>query len=208
MIRIRKKFRFFFFFSPISPTVVALFFLVLPPIRRYSHSGRLFSPLPTTARAFVFIARRLPLFLPSLTRIELHLTTLPGALRPILVRSDPSAEKCHFRLEPLSGFLHSRKRAFSTRCFRRSDPTSTSSRMKSSIRLDAAVGFLSLKKCTNPSTHPTTTHARPHTHTSITVSYNNTDVGLAAITAAASRLKSAWHIPSSARQQCASYDGR
>ena len=37
---------------------------------------RLFSPVPTTAHAFVFVGRRLELLVPSLTRIELNLPTL------------------------------------------------------------------------------------------------------------------------------------
>ena len=38
------------------------------------------SPLPTTVRAFILIARRIPCFLPSSTRLELYLHTLLGAL--------------------------------------------------------------------------------------------------------------------------------
>ena len=40
-----------------------------------SHSGPS-SPLPTTVRAFVFIAKRLQHFLPPSTRVELYLPTL------------------------------------------------------------------------------------------------------------------------------------
>ena len=54
---------------------------------------------------------------------------------------------------------------------------------------------------------PRNTPKRPHTHTRYhkAVSYNSADTGLA-ITVA-SRRKSAWHTPSSARQQRVSHDG-
>ena len=42
--------------------------------------SRLFSPLPTTVRAFIFIARRVQHFLPSSTRVEFCLPTLLSAL--------------------------------------------------------------------------------------------------------------------------------
>ena len=56
--------------------------LALPPSSNSdpgSHS-RPSSSLPTSARAFIFIARRSQHFLPSSTRVELYLPTLPGAL--------------------------------------------------------------------------------------------------------------------------------
>ena len=56
--------------------------LALPPTSNSdpgSHSGRS-SSLPTSARAFIFIARRIQHFLPSSTRVELYLPTLLGAL--------------------------------------------------------------------------------------------------------------------------------
>ena len=56
--------------------------LALPPSSNSdlgSHSG-CSSSLPTSARAFIFIARRTQHFLPSSTRVELYLLTLLGAL--------------------------------------------------------------------------------------------------------------------------------
>ena len=47
-----------------------------------SHRGP-FSPLPTTVRAFIFIAGRFQHFIPSSTRVELGLPTLLGALRSL-----------------------------------------------------------------------------------------------------------------------------
>ncbi|CAM9334454.1 unnamed protein product, partial [Laminaria digitata] len=44
-----------------------------------SHSGHS-SSLPTTVRAFIFIARRVQHFLPSSTRVEVCLPTLFGAI--------------------------------------------------------------------------------------------------------------------------------
>ena len=44
-----------------------------------SHSGPSF-PLPTTVRAFIFIARIVKHFVPSSTRVEWYLPTLLGAL--------------------------------------------------------------------------------------------------------------------------------
>ena len=63
--------------------------------------------------------------------------------------------------------------------------------------------------------NPSTSHhndTRTLTHKSYpvpqTASYNIADAGLAAIIAAASRRKSAWHLASPARQRRVSYDGR
>ena len=65
----------FFFLHPVYfPRTT----LALPPSSTSdpgSQSGPS-SPLPTTVRAFVFIARRIQLFLPSSTRVELCLPTL------------------------------------------------------------------------------------------------------------------------------------
>ena len=44
-----------------------------------SHSGPS-SPLPTTVRAFIYVARRIRHFLSSSTRVELYLPTLLGVL--------------------------------------------------------------------------------------------------------------------------------
>ncbi|CAN0506122.1 unnamed protein product, partial [Laminaria digitata] len=61
----------FFFLHPIYYPCLTL---PLPPLRSgVSHGGR-FSPLPTTVRAFIFIARRVQHFLPSSTRVELCYT--------------------------------------------------------------------------------------------------------------------------------------
>ena len=68
----------FFFFIPF----IILASLALPPSSSSdpgSHSGPS-SPLPTTVRAFLFVARRIQRFLPSSTRVELYLPTLLGAL--------------------------------------------------------------------------------------------------------------------------------
>ena len=73
----------FLFFVMLLPSII-LPLLLLPPYRRSSDSGslcRLFSPLQTTAiHAFIFIARRFQLFLPSSTHIELRLPTLLSAV--------------------------------------------------------------------------------------------------------------------------------
>ena len=55
--------------------------LVLPPSYSDpgSHSGPS-SPLPTSARVFIFIARKSQHFLPSSTRVEMYIPTLLGAL--------------------------------------------------------------------------------------------------------------------------------
>ena len=75
---LRNTLFFSFFFIPLI--IYALHFS-LPPSRNSdpeSYSS-LFFPLPTTVRAFHFMARRLPPLLPSSTRVELCLPTL-GAL--------------------------------------------------------------------------------------------------------------------------------
>ena len=53
---------------------------------------------------------------------------------------------------------------------------------------------------------PKHTCPHPYTRCHTAVSYNNVDAGLAIIFVAASRRRSAWHIPSSARQQRVSHD--
>ena len=67
----------YFFFSLVSLLLSSHFsFSFSLPRRNSDHSrskSRLFCPLPTTVRAFVFIARRVQLFLPSSTRIKLRL---------------------------------------------------------------------------------------------------------------------------------------
>ena len=66
---------FCFFLLTASVTVFSLFFFSFSLSRPNSDPGspsRLLSSLPTTVRAFVIIARRLQLFLPSSTRIELQ----------------------------------------------------------------------------------------------------------------------------------------
>ena len=72
---------FFFIFISIPFIIFALLSLSLHS--RNSDPGsqsRLFSPLPTTVRAFIFIARRVQHFLPSSTRVEFCLPTLLSAL--------------------------------------------------------------------------------------------------------------------------------
>ena len=74
---------FFFFLNPIYYLRITL---ALPPSSRSdpgSHIGPSF-PLPTTVRAFIFIARNIQHFLPSSTRVKLHLPTLLGALSSLL----------------------------------------------------------------------------------------------------------------------------
>ena len=61
-----------------------------------SHISRLFSPLPTTVRAFIFIERMIQHFLPSSTRIELRQqdTEIPPQARLLIwkrVRSTPTS---------------------------------------------------------------------------------------------------------------------
>ena len=78
------------------------------------------------------------------------------------------------------------------------------------LRLDLPVDIISQKSvfAPIPSLIPSqNTPKRPHIHTKYrtAVTYR-ADAGLAAITAAGSRRKSAWRIPSSARQQRVSYD--
>ena len=82
------------------------------------------------------------------------------------------------------------------------------------VRLDPPVEKLSRKSfrrvfLTHRIAHPTTKHTptRTQTHTRYhtAVSYNSADAALAS-TAVASRQKSAWRTPSSARQQRVSHD--
>ena len=107
----------------------------------------------------------------------------------------PSVENGSFRLKPhISGFLHINSGNIvcsGLSFFRLSDSTGRSSRKSQS------------KTCfLNPSHRPSHHKKHPHAHTPIpdtkyhtAVSYNSADSGLAAITAAASRRKSAWRIP-------------
>ena len=70
----------YFFFIPFI--ILALLSPSLPPSSNSdpgSQSGRS-SPLPTTVRAFLFIARNIQHFLPSSTRVEWYLPTLLRAL--------------------------------------------------------------------------------------------------------------------------------
>ena len=97
--------------------------------------------------------------------------------------------------------------------FRLSFPTGGSGRKTRLFRLDLSVEKLSRKSftpvfCTHRIAHPTTKHNHTPTHISryhTAVSYNSADAALA-ITAVASRRKSAWRTPSSARQQRVSHD--
>ena len=72
-----------FFFCLFSIPFIIFALLSLSLHSRNSDPGsqsRLFSPLPTTVRAFIFIARRVQHFLPSSTRVEFCLPTLLSAL--------------------------------------------------------------------------------------------------------------------------------
>ena len=136
-------------------------------------------------------------------------------LRPFLIQSDLSVENGRFRLKPKSGFLYTfEKGLFRLNLFRLSFPTGGSSRKTRLFRLKLSVEKPSRKTftpvfLTHRIAHPTTKHkpTRPHTHTRYhtAVSHNSADAALA-ITAVASRRKSAWRTPSSARQQHISHD--
>ena len=81
----------------------------------------------------------------------------------------------------------------------------------SSTRVFLPIASLVPPPNTHPHAHtpiPGTTQQRPHTYTRYhtAVSYNSAEAGLA-ISAVASRQKSAWRIPSSARQRRVSPDG-
>ena len=107
------------------------------------------------------------------------------------------------------------KRLFRLKFFRLRIPTGGSSRKTRPFRLDLPVEKLSrislhLFFFTHRIAHPTAkyTPTRPHTHTRYhtAVPYNSADAALA-ITAVASRRKSAWRTPSPACQQRVSHDG-
>ena len=81
--RLRSGVRVDIFFSHISFIFSALFLSSYPSqhvAQIRGHQAGSYSPLPTTVRAFVFIAGRFQLFIPSQTRIELSLPTLQGIL--------------------------------------------------------------------------------------------------------------------------------
>ena len=126
-------------------------------------------------------------------------------VRPFLIQSDFSVENGLFRLKPKSSFLTQSKKGFFDSTFfdwvfRLADPVEKLSR-KSFTRIF----------WTDRIVHPTTKHPHGHTtthpyqvpHCSI---IQGADAGVA-ITAVASRSKSAWRIPSSAHQQRVSHDG-
>ena len=137
-----------------------------------------------------------------------------GYFRPFLIQSDLSVENGRFRLKPKSAFLHSRKRAFSTQLF----STEFSDWGIQSKNLTFSTESVSRKTqskkfytCCLNSSH-SSSHHKIHTHTPThpnqvhtAVSYNSADAALA-ITAVASRRKSAWRTPSSAHQQRVSHD--
>ena len=130
---------------------------------------------------------------------------LKSPLRPFLIQSDWSVENGLFRLKPKSRF------------FRLRIPTGGSSRKldffdwilqsKNSVEKVLHVFFEPIASCIPPP------HIQPHRHTA-THPYQiphcsiiqGADAGVA-ITAVASRSKSAWRIPSSARQQRVPHDG-
>ena len=81
------------------------------------------------------------------------------------------------------------------------------------FRLTFSTGSQSNKSVENVVLNPShrSSHQKAHTYTPTypyhTPVYNSADAGLAAITVAASRRKSPWRSPSSARQQRVLYDG-
>ena len=102
--------------------------------------------------------------------------------------------------------LRSRKRAFSTQLFS-TENSDWRIQSKNSVEKVSHVFFeLIASPIPPPNTHPhghTATHPCQVPHCSI---IQGADAGLA-IPAVASRSKSAWHIPSSARRQRVSHDG-
>ena len=111
-----------------------------------------------------------------------------------------SVENNRFLLKPESGFLTQSKK--SSTGF--SDSTFSTDFFDRQILSKKSVEnvFLNPSRC---SSH----HEIFHTHTKYqkAVSYNSADAGVTAVTAVASRRKSARRIPSSARQQRVSHDG-
>ena len=129
--------------------------------------------------------------------------------KAILIQSNLSVENGCFRLKPNSSFPIRRKKAFwtqlfSTQVFQLGDPVEKLDlfdwicQPKNSVE---KVFHLFLNPSHRSSHHKTHTHTRYHT----AVSYNSADAALA-ITAVASRRKSAWCTPSSARQQRVLHD--
>ena len=131
------------------------------------------------------------------------------------------SRKRPFSIEAQSGLSYAvKKRLFRLNFFRLRIPTGGSSRKTRLFRLDPPVEKLSRKSfsrvfLTDRIAHPTTKHTptRPRGHTATHSSQvphcsiiQGTDAGLA-IPAVASRSKSAWCIPSFARQQRVSHDG-
>ena len=120
-------------------------------------------------------------------------------LRPFLMQSDLSVENGLFRLKPKSGFLTQSKKGFFDTTFL----TGSSSRKTQSKKFYTC--FLNRShRSSHHQTHPhTATHPYQVPHCSI---IQGADAGLAN-PAVASRSKSAWRIPSFARQQRVSHDG-
>ena len=140
-------------------------------------------------------------------------------LRPFLIQSYFSVENGLFRLKAQIGLSCTvEKGPFRSNFFRLRIPTGGSSRKTRRFRLDPPVEKLKrnvlhvffkpiASLIPQPNKHPrghTATHPYQVPHSSI---IQGADAGLA-ITAVASRSKSAWRIPSSARQQRVSHDGR
>ena len=123
-------------------------------------------------------------------------------VRPFLIQSDLSVDNGLFRLKPQSGFLTQSKKGFFDSTF-----FDWILRSKNSVEKVLHVFFEPIASLIPPpNTHPhghTATHPYQVPHCSIIL---GADAGLA-IPAAASRSKSAWRIPSFARQQRVSHDG-
>ena len=153
-----------------------------------------------------------------------------GTLRPFVIQADLSVGNGRFRLKPKPIFFIQSNTFFSTQLCRLSFPTGGSSRKTGllgiqSKNLTFSTGSVSRKtqskkfftfffnsshRSSHHKTHtrtPTHPYQVPHAHTRYrtAVSYNSADAALA-ITAVASRRKSAWCTPSSARQQRVSHD--
>ena len=140
------------------------------------------------------------------------------SLRPFLIQSDLSVKNGLFLLKPKSGFLIQSKKGFFDSTFfdlefRLADPVEKLDvfdwilQSKNSVEKVLHVFFEPIASLIPPpNTHPhghTVTHPYQVLHCSM---IQGADAGLA-IPAAASRRKSAWRIPSSARQQRVSRDG-
>ena len=93
----------FFPYLRLSSHISSISSFSLP--RCNSDSGslrRLFSPLPTTVRAFIFIARRVQHFLPSSTRVELWYCSV--IKRVIVGRSKPAEQQTAKRLQTTNAY--------------------------------------------------------------------------------------------------------